>query len=77
MDRTTLTAALKPLERRGLVAVRVNPSDARSRLIALTGEGLALLSRAVPVWRSTHAEVDRLLDEHDPGSVRSALRALS
>src|SRR5471030_1300905 len=27
MDRTTLTAALKPLERRGLVAVTVDPAD--------------------------------------------------
>ena len=27
MDRTTLTAALKPLERRGLVAISVDPND--------------------------------------------------
>src|ERR1043165_8979961 len=27
MDRTTLTAALKPLERRGLVRVGVDPAD--------------------------------------------------
>src|SRR5256714_15028662 len=31
MDRTTLTAALKPLERRGLVEIRVDPSDRRGR----------------------------------------------
>src|ERR1700735_927000 len=30
MDRTTLTAALKPLERRGLVAVAADPADRRS-----------------------------------------------
>src|SRR4051812_31275358 len=29
MDRTTLTAALKPLERRGLVKVTVDPEDKR------------------------------------------------
>src|SRR5579871_6569592 len=29
MDRTTLTAALKPLERRGLVKVTVDPDDKR------------------------------------------------
>jgi DNA-binding MarR family transcriptional regulator len=33
MDRTTLTAALKPLERRGLVEVRVDQKDRRSRLL--------------------------------------------
>src|SRR6516164_1047341 len=27
MDRTTLTAALKPLERRGLLSITVDPSD--------------------------------------------------
>src|SRR6266852_5341240 len=31
MDRTTLTAALKPLERRGLVEVTTDPMDRRSR----------------------------------------------
>src|ERR687889_2149369 len=31
MDRTTLTANLKPLERRGLVAVRIDSTDRRSR----------------------------------------------
>ena len=39
MDRTTLTAALKPLERRGLVEVLRDPSDRRSRILKLTGEG--------------------------------------
>src|SRR5215468_8660698 len=39
MDRTTLTAALKPLERRGLVRVTVDPDDKRGRLIVLTAAG--------------------------------------
>ena len=42
MDRTTLTAALKPLERRGLVTVVVDPADKRSRLMALTPDGKKL-----------------------------------
>src|SRR3712207_8967583 len=36
MDRTTLTAALKPLERDGLVAVAVDPDARRKRLLRLT-----------------------------------------
>src|SRR6201997_5782336 len=35
MDRTTLTAALKPLERRGLVDVMKDPADRRGRLLIL------------------------------------------
>jgi DNA-binding MarR family transcriptional regulator len=77
MDRTTLTAALKPLERRGLVAAAVNPADRRSRLLRLTAAGRALLARAVPIWERTHADIDRQLAAHDPAALRTALRALS
>src|SRR5271154_3964758 len=38
MDRTTLTAALKPLERRGLIAVSQSPKDARTHLLTLTAD---------------------------------------
>ena len=62
MDRTTLTAALKPLERRGLVMVMPDPADKRSRLLALTPEGMRLLSEVTPIWRSTHGELEALLD---------------
>src|SRR5580698_7340871 len=45
MDRTTLTAALKPLERRGLVEITADPADRRSRLMTLTPTGRSLLAR--------------------------------
>jgi DNA-binding MarR family transcriptional regulator len=75
MDRTTLTAALKPLERRGLVAVTVDPADKRSRLMVLTAAGRSLLARATPIWERTHAEVEDRLANGD--FLRSSLRALS
>lgn len=62
MDRTTLTAALKPLERRGLVKVLPNPEDGRSRVLKLTAKGGRLLQEAMPVWERTHAELDEKLD---------------
>ncbi|MBN8891023.1 MAG: MarR family transcriptional regulator [Acetobacteraceae bacterium SCN 69-10] len=77
MDRTTLTAALKPLERRGLVAVAPDPRDRRGRLLALTATGRALLAQAVPIWQRTHAEVDALLDPGGPDRLRRDLRALT
>jgi DNA-binding MarR family transcriptional regulator len=76
MDRTTLTAALKPLERRGLVKISPDPADRRSRILQLTGKGQQLLASAVPVWESTHREVERLIPDGDPESLRIALRAL-
>ncbi|HZU88952.1 MAG TPA: MarR family winged helix-turn-helix transcriptional regulator [Stellaceae bacterium] len=77
MDRTTLTANLKPLERRGLVRVAVDPEDRRSRRLILTPAGGAVLTAAVPVWRATHAAVDGLLPGGDPAPLRTGLRALS
>jgi DNA-binding MarR family transcriptional regulator len=77
MDRTTLTAALKPLERRGLVRVTADPADRRSRLMALTPKGMTLLAQAVPVWERTHREVEHLLPDGDPSRLRSNLRVLS
>ncbi len=77
MDRTTLTAALKPLERRGLVSVAADPADRRGRLLALTPDGMALLLRAVPIWESTHAVVEAQLDGTNPERLRETLRALA
>jgi len=77
MDRTTLTAALKPLERRRLVAVVPDPDDRRSRRIALTAEGHRLLAQALPVWEHTHAAVESLLESGEPDGLRRGLRALS
>jgi DNA-binding MarR family transcriptional regulator len=77
MDRTTLTANLKPLERRGLVTVVADNTDKRTRCLTLTPPGRALLGAAVPVWRRTHAEIDRLLTGSSPDRVRADLRALS
>src|SRR5450631_327305 len=75
MDRTTLTANLKPLERRHLVKVSVDKEDKRSRRLSITPAGRALLNRAYPLWTRTHAEVDRLIVGR-PDDLRGALRAL-
>lgn len=77
MDRTTLTAALKPLERRGLVEISPDPSDRRSRILRLTSDGRRLLARAAPVWQKTHAEVERQIPPGAPDQLRRTLRSLS
>ena len=77
MDRTTLTAALKPLERRGLVKVLRDQSDRRTRILKLTDSGRNLLARALPKWKRTHDEVEQLVPDQDPDELRRSLRALS
>lgn len=76
MDRTSLTAALKPLERRGLVSVQTGETDRRSRVIQITKEGVVLLEVALPSWRETHARLDAALAEGVPDRLRADLRKI-
>jgi DNA-binding MarR family transcriptional regulator len=77
MDRTTLTANLKPLERRGLITIGIDRSDRRNRALALTLAGRKLLRAAVPIWKRTHAEIERKLQGSNPDRLRADLRALT
>ena len=77
MDRTTLTAALKPLERDGLVAIAVDPTDRRNRLLRLTEKGQNVLASAVPIWRDTHEALEAGLLGLEPDYLRGALKTLS
>jgi DNA-binding MarR family transcriptional regulator len=61
MDRTTLTAALKPLAKKKLVIIAVDPDDRRSRRLSLTKAGEALLAAAVPIWKREHAALEKAL----------------
>ena len=77
MDRTTLTAALKPLQRHSLIKVTTDHDDHRARLLQLTPQGRKLLARAVPVWTSTHAAVEARLGPGEPDRLRKNLLTLS
>ena len=77
MDRTTLTAALKPLERRVLLKVQSDPNDRRSRVLILTEKGRTLLARALPIWQRTHEDIEKLSPNIDWNLFRENLRAVS
>lgn len=77
MDRTTLTAALKSLERRRLVRIEPSPTDQRSRLLVLTDAGAETLAAAVPIWQDTHAAIDGRLGGFDLEPLRAALALLA
>lgn len=74
-DRTTLTAALKPLVREGLALVSVDPDDQRARRVALTAAGRARLAAALPLWAAAHAALEAELA--DPDRARGDLLTLS
>ena len=77
MDRTTLTANLKPLERRGLVELAADEKDRRSRRIKLTDAGMTVLAAALPIWTNTHAEIDRALGDGLAADLRRGLKAIT
>ncbi|NKN39557.1 MarR family transcriptional regulator [Agrobacterium sp. a22-2] len=77
MDRTTLTAALKPLTRRGWVAIEPDPKDKRGKRLRLTAEGTAILSAALPIWKSTHDAVEAELSSGDAEGLRQDLVEIS
>ncbi|PII39525.1 MarR family transcriptional regulator [Sinorhizobium meliloti CCBAU 01290] len=77
MDRTTLTAALKPLERRGIVESFADPGDRRLKRVRLTTEGGRLLAEALPIWKATHEALDERLGEGGAERLRADLIALT
>jgi DNA-binding MarR family transcriptional regulator len=76
MDRTTLTANVKPLARRGLVTIEVDRSDRRSRRLRITELGRRLLVDALPIWKREHKAIERRLDT-DVDRLRADLTALA
>jgi len=50
MDRTSITRALAPLERDGLIQSRPG-ADKRIRIVSITNKGRKLLENAEPGWR--------------------------
>ena len=77
VDNSTLTAAVKPLERRGFVRIEPSPADHRARLLALTKAGAEALATAVPLWQMTQAATEGQLDGLDPDALRAALNVVA
>jgi DNA-binding MarR family transcriptional regulator len=76
MDRTTLTAALKPLAARDWVSVEQDPKDKRGKLLRLTAAGAAALAAAVPIWKQVHGEIEAGMTSN-PVALRQGLLEIS
>ncbi|MCW1917306.1 MarR family winged helix-turn-helix transcriptional regulator [Rhodobacter sp. KR11] len=57
MDQATMTAAVKALERRGLLTLAPDATDGRIRRPILTEEGARVVDQAAPLWKSEHAKL--------------------
>lgn len=77
MDRTTLTAALKPLEKKGLISIEPDPKDKRGKRLKLTETGMQLLAQAFPIWEQVHAEIELGITSGDASRLRQDLLDIS
>lgn len=75
MDHATVTAAIRKLEKRGLVSVGTDADDRRARRLSLTAEGVALVRKAMPLWRAEHTRLDAELTSagHEARRIRANL----
>lgn len=76
MDRTTITAAVKALQRRGFVNVVTSESDRRERRLAITQKGADAARAALPIWRAEHANLEKLMTARAPAQLRALLREI-
>lgn len=76
LDRSTLGRNIKVLERMGLVSSSAG-TDARSRVVRLTGQGARAFKRAVPLWRSVQTELAGRIGSDGRGRLDDLLAALT
>jgi DNA-binding MarR family transcriptional regulator len=77
MDRTTITANLKLLERRGLVTVRRDDDDSRVKLVALTSAGRSLLAKCVEHWQAANDAMRTRVSANELSSLYANLDAIA
>jgi len=73
MDRTSITRALVPLERDGLIRSRAG-SDKRTRIVSLTKRGAKLLAKARPRWDEAQKTFLNLIGDERWTVMRGLLR---
>ncbi len=76
MDRTTLSANLKPMERDELVKIVPSPLDRRAKAVTLTRQGTLRYQQAFPLWEGVQEEFEGAYGEKEAKTLRSAARSV-
>jgi DNA-binding MarR family transcriptional regulator len=74
MDRSTLGHLLRPLERRGLVTIRVSKMDKRQRAIALSNAGKEHMKKAKRLWNRAERSFEHAFGADRALSLRTVLK---
>lgn len=73
MDRTSITRALAPLQRNGLLDSCVG-SDRRARIVSLTRKGNKLVANAEPKWNEAQRALMHTIGDQRWTALRTLLR---
>jgi DNA-binding MarR family transcriptional regulator len=73
MDRTSITRALAPLQRKGLIDSCIG-SDRRARIVSLTRKGNKLVANAEPKWNEAQRALMHTIGDQRWTGLRTLLR---
>lgn len=74
MDRTTLSRNILPLEREGLIEIKPDANDRRSKAVVLSKSGNTRLQQAVKCWKAAQDEFEAGFGDARSSQMRDLLR---
>jgi DNA-binding MarR family transcriptional regulator len=77
MDRSTLGHLLRPLEKRGFLKLEVSEQDRRSRMVALTDAGKAVVAKARPRWAAAQRRFESTFGKEAALELRAVLKEIA
>ena len=75
-DRSTVTATLQAMERAGLVARALSPTDKRAMIVELTPKGRDAVPHAAAAWHELERRTTRSLTPTQRANLLTALEAV-
>ncbi|HWY37046.1 MAG TPA: bifunctional helix-turn-helix transcriptional regulator/GNAT family N-acetyltransferase [Bacteroidia bacterium] len=70
----TVKNIVREMEQNGLVKIKPNPGDARSKHVTLTAKGQGLLPKLSPVWQSISVSLEQLMTTGHPDFINIVSR---
>jgi DNA-binding MarR family transcriptional regulator len=77
MDRSTLGHLLRPLEKRGLVKLAISERDRRSRMVALTPAGKAVVAKGRLRWAAAQRQFESTFGKEAALELRAVLKEIA
>lgn len=73
MDRATIGHNLRPLERDGLVRIRISEEDRRARRVTITDRGESALLAAYPAWKRARSGFESAFGVREASHLRDLM----